>query len=150
MLVIFICFIFIVAAWQGAEFLEVNEKGELVLSKARQEKLDQALEDLQEGEQYALVALRKAIFPCYSCPDSVTITLFPGEVWKYGVTTKGRTGRYPSGLPSVNLDYQTQFVGTLQDCFMEERRKIFHYALLPENVKRRPPIIRPPGNKQDN
>lgn len=142
--------IFIVAGWKGLDFLELTETGKIVISKARQKKLDKALDDLSEAEQYALIVTKQGRFPCYSCPDSTMIKLFPGEVWRYGVTTKGVAGRYPKGLPFLSLEFRTQFVETIQDCFMEERRKIYHYAALPENLKRKRPIIRPPGNKQDN
>lgn len=150
LLIVVICFIFIVGGWKGAEFLDLNADGEIVLSAARQEKFAKELKELQEGEQYVLFALRYGKYPCYNCPDSSTITLFPREVWKYGMTTKGQSGRYPNGLPAPFLYYDVQFTGTIQDCLIEEKRKIYQYALRPENLKRKTPIIRPPGNKQDN
>lgn len=149
LLFIFISLIFIIATWKGVDFLEMNEAGEVILSKKRKTKLETNLKELQEGEQYALIVTQTGIFPCYSCVHSSTIQLFPGQIWKYGVTMKGQQGRYKGSLPVPNVLYREQFVGTLQDCYMEEQRKIFNYALLPENITRKTPLIRPPGNKYD-
>ena len=145
----FLGLIFIVAVWKGVDFLELNETGELVLSTKRKAKLEKNLKELEEGEQYALIVVKEGLFPCYSCLKTSTIQLFPGQIWKYGVTSKGEQGRYKGNLPVPNLLYKTQFVGMLQDCYMEEQRKIFSYALLPENTVRDNPLIRPPGNKYD-
>jgi hypothetical protein len=46
-------------------------------------------------------------------------------------------------------EYLTEFKGTLSECIKEEKRKIYYYAILPENLKRNNPLIRPPGNKID-
>jgi hypothetical protein len=45
------------------------------------------------------------------------------------------------------LQYVIQFEGTEEECLIREREKIYHYALLPENLARKIPLIRPPGNK---
>jgi hypothetical protein len=51
--------------------------------------------------------------------------------------------------PKDDLFFVTQFRGTYSECLKEEKRKIYLYALLPENQARRIPLIRPPGNKND-
>ena len=73
-----------------------------------------------------------------------------GEAWRYGVTTQSQEGRYPMGLPVEGLTYRILYRGTLQECLKQEKLYIYNYALLPENLKRKPPLIRPPGNKRDN
>lgn len=108
------------------------------------------MEELDEAEQYVLLAKRSGLFPCFSCKNSVTIFLNQNEVWKHGYTTKGEQGRYQSSLEGTNLRYVTQFTGTVGECMKDEKRKIYYYALLPENLAREIPLIRPPGNKQDN
>ncbi|MFN8257699.1 MAG: hypothetical protein U0W24_18535 [Bacteroidales bacterium] len=98
--------------------------------------------------QYALVATEEGNYVCYGCPDG-EIYLYPGEIWKYGKTCKGQTGRYPSGFPVPNLKFVIQFEGTESMCLAEEKRKIYAYPALPECQKRNIKLIRPPGNKID-
>ncbi len=96
-----------------------------------------------------MLAIEGGFYRCYNCPWSPVIYLKEKEVWKYGVTRKGEKGRYGNSLGAERLFYLTEFVGTIQECLAEERRKIFNYALFPENIARPIPIIRPPGNKYD-
>lgn len=149
LLFIFFSLIFIFALFKGADFIVKKADGKLDLSDDRRAKLEKELEDLDEAEQYVLLATRAGNFPCYSCIKNKTIWLLPGEVWKYGVTTKGEKGRYKKGLPVKHLLYKPQLIGSLDVCLKEEKRKIYYYALLPENTKRNNPLIRPPGNKID-
>ena len=133
----------------GEQDFLVRKNGEPELSPTRQAKMDRELEALENAEQYALLAGTSGYFPCYSCGTESRIFLHFGEVWRYGTTGKGQEGRYPDGLPAGNLAYVTQFRGTLQECLREEKIKIYSYAVLPENLKRHQPLIRPPGNKMD-
>jgi hypothetical protein len=112
--------------------------------------MEKELWELENAEQYVLLARNSGHFPCYSCGRQAKIFLFAGEVWRYGVTRKGEKGRYSTGLPHKELIYLIQYEGTLQDCLKQEKMKIYRYALLPENIKRTPPLIRPPGNKRDD
>jgi len=116
----------------------------------RKEKLQRELEEIDNAEQYALVVRIPGTFPCYSCVDQSEIFLNEGEVWRYGVTKKGKAGRYRSGLPFIELTYSVQFEGPLHECLKQEKIKIYSYAVLPENLKRENPLIRPPGNKRDD
>ncbi|HMO39493.1 MAG TPA: hypothetical protein PKC76_13665 [Saprospiraceae bacterium] len=141
--------LYIVAQWQETDFLTADAEGNPVLSEERQRKLARALQELDEAEQYALLATRNGHYPCFSCVDSTHIFLYQGEVWKYGVTTKGEKGRYGSALSSNYLTYYVQYQGDLTTCKKQELLKIYHYAKLPENLKRSPLLIRPPGNKID-
>ena len=88
-----------------------------------------------------------------------SIYLLKDEVWKYGKTINGVLVRYPGFafyidnkfyLNQSKLRYKVQFVGTEQECIAEEKRKIYNYPLLPECLKRKRKLIRPPGNKIDN
>lgn len=124
--------------------------GTYELSPARKAKRDAEVHRLEHAEQYALTAKINAWYICYSCMGTDSIYLYKGEVWKYGFTTKGQLGRYSGGLPDPKLAYIRQYTGTLQNCLVEEKRKIYNYPLLAENLKRRNRLIRPPGNKQDN
>ncbi len=98
--------------------------------------------------QYALIAAENGYYPCYNCPEG-QIFLHVGEVWKYGQTCNGVSGRYPNGLPFKNLFFQPQFYGNQQACLIEEKLKIYAYPALPECLKRNIKLIRPPGNKID-
>jgi hypothetical protein len=137
-----------------APFLIFDELGNPSLSPKREGKLKRELDNLDEAEQYALLARDNGYYPCLSCKasgvDSIQIFLFRGEVWKYGTTTKGEAGRYRKTLVVKKLRYVPQHVGTLTDCLKQEKIKIYQYPLLPECLKRNFYLIRPPGNKQDN
>lgn len=139
----------VVAHWKDADFLEKDEKGKPVLSKKRKEKLDKALKELDEAEQYALLANKNGYYPCYNCGDTLEIFLHAKEVWRYGSTVKREKGRYGNSLEGKNLFYFVQYEGTLQECLRQELLKIFNYPTLPENLKRAKPLMRPPGNKVD-
>jgi hypothetical protein len=126
-----------------------DDAGNPVLHPERLAKMEREIEKLDEAEQYALLAAAEGWYPCFNCLDA-QIFLLAGEVWKYGVTTNG-SSRYSESFYATNrLLYFSQFKGTLQECLQEEKRKIYHYAILPENVKRQRPLLRPPGNKNDS
>ena len=131
-------------------FIEWDESGDPHLATWRQKKLAKELSDLENAEQYALKAGVNGWYPCHSCTDTTYIYLHIGEIWKYGSTTKGQKGRYGNTLKNLSLRYEVQFEGTLEACLAEEKRKIYGYALLPENLARQKPLIRPPGNKKDS
>ena len=82
----------IVAQWEDVDFLDQDEDGNPILSEERQQKLNKALQELEEAEQYALVVERPGYYPCFSCTDSNRIFLNKGETWKYGMTTKKNRG----------------------------------------------------------
>ncbi|MEM9847283.1 MAG: hypothetical protein AAF847_05305 [Bacteroidota bacterium] len=132
------------------EYVIRKSDGSYELSPERQRKLDRELEELEEdAEQYALRAKANEYYPCYNCGNSTTVFLNVGEVWKYGYTLK--KNRYSEKyLDDLNLLYDPQFVGSPRACLKEEKRKIFRYPLLPENLVRSFRLPRPPGNKQDN
>jgi len=132
------------------EFVQYNEEGKPELSPDRQAKLSRELEELEHSEQYALLAAKNGDYPCYHCIGKSTIFLHRGEVWKYGVTRKGEKRRYGEWHVDQGLFYVIQYEGLLQECLKREKLMIYHYALLPENIARITPLIRPPGNKQDN
>lgn len=132
-------------------FVVFDEDGMPQLSELRKKKLDKELEYLESAEQYVLRAAKSGWYQCFSCESTDKIFLFAGEVWRYGYTTKGVSGRYSQKFLQVNrLIYQVQFEGTIEQCMREERVKIYNYALLPENLKRVRFLKRPPGNKKDS
>lgn len=130
------------------EFI-VYKDGEAALAPWRQEELERDLDALENAEQYALKVGVPGYYPCYNCLGEAKIFLNLNEIWKYGVTTRRKEGRYPNGLPHPGLLYIPEFEGTLQECLRQEKIKIFNYAILPENLKRPRPLKRPPGNKVD-
>ncbi len=133
---------------QEKDYIEYDESGNPELATWRKEKLKKELKDLDNAEQYALIVMKDGVYPCYNCKND-KIYLKKGEVWRYGVTIKTQKGRYKSGLPEKGLMYVIQFRGTIRDCLVEEKIKIYNYPLLPENLNRKEKIIRPPGNKVD-
>jgi hypothetical protein len=66
------------------------------------------------------------------------------------VTRIGEFRRYTTGEIPDGLQYLTEFIGDYAQCLKLEKIKIYSYALLPENLSRNNPLIRPPGNKVDN
>ncbi|MEM0993013.1 MAG: hypothetical protein AAF847_12890 [Bacteroidota bacterium] len=135
--------------YKGVDFLEEDQDGNIRISEERQAKMERELEEYENAEQYVLRAGRDAFYPCLSDKARKRIFLFKGEVWKYGVTTKKQEGRYARGLPAENLVYLVQFRGNIHECLVEEKRKIYQYSVLPENLKRTTPLLRPPGNQRD-
>lgn len=127
----------------------IYRDGKPDLAPWRKEKLKKELQEIDEAEQYALKARRPGYFPCYNCFEEKEIYLHQDEIWKYGVTMKGEKGRYKDGLPYKNLVYVIELEGTMNECLKREKKQIYYYALLPENLKRKKPLIRPPGNKRD-
>ena len=116
------------------------------------EKLDQKIREIDDAEQYALIAQVFGWYECFGCPND-KVYLAPGQVWKYGVTRKGERVRH--GLDYAiknNLSYVIQFRGDIGNCLIQKKIKIYHYPLLPENLQRPDALrlARPPGNKQDN
>ena len=140
-----------VLAWAALPpFLIPTEDGGAALSPTRSAKLQHELEALENAEQYGLYARDAGYYACHHCPNKL-IWLHQGEVWKYGITRTGQQARYPH-MPDDRLLYVTEYRGALQECMRLEKTKIYHYAILPENLRRTPPfiLIRPPGNKVDN
>lgn len=135
------------------EFDEViirNPDGTYRLHPKRSEKLHRDTLNLESSEQYALRATTSKYYPCLSCPYRDSIFLYTNEVWKYGTTINGQNKRYGNSLYAQSLFYEVEFRGTIDECLKQERIKIIRYPLLPENIKRKNPIARPPGNPNDN
>lgn len=130
----------------------IDEQGGETLAPERRAKLDKELDELENAEQYALIANLDGYYPCYTCPNgATTIYLYKGEVWKYGATRKGEEKRYPGksyGAP--NLSFIVQFQGNFGECLKMEKIKIYNYPLLPEAKKRSIRLFRPPGNSNDS
>lgn len=119
-----------------------------VMSPLDQEKLSKRLREIDDSEQYALIAEGDGWYPCLHS-GRTQFYLHAGEVWKYGVTSKGQTGRYSiSFLTKHNVSYLIQFKGNFAECLKQEQIKLFNYLYLPENTARSPEnrLLRPPYN----
>ncbi len=136
--------------FRGVDFIELDEEGNPQPSRQRLEKMEREMKFLEKAMQYALAANKNDYFPCFSCAIGVSIFLKKKQIWKYGVTTKGEKGRYIDSLHRAGFLFVPQFHGNIEECLREEKRKIYFYAVLPENLERTVPLLRPPGNKQDN
>jgi len=147
---IFLCLLALILIFGAKEFIEYTEEGSAILSSERAAKLAKELEELDNAEQYVLLAAKDGYYPCFACVDKSRIFLRKGNIFKYGVTRKGEQGRYGEWHVDQGLLYFIEFQGTLQECLREEKLKIYNYAIHPENLSRSIPLIRPPGNKQDN
>jgi len=122
--------------------------GEPILKTKQKNELQRKLEELENVEQYALLARSDGWYPCLHSKLK-TYYLRKNEVWKYGVTSKGEMGRYaPAFLPANKVYYYIQFTGTMSECLKEEQRKLFNYPTLPENLVREEEnrLLRPPFN----
>ncbi len=130
----------------------IDEQGEPQLKEWREQDLKRQVEELEQAEQYALMAKADGQYVCYHC-NSGTCFLQKGMVWKYGVTRKGMSGRYKTKwLIGMNLLYLAEFQGTYQECLIQEKSKILRYPLHQDNLVRNisERMARPPGNKNDN
>ncbi|WP_148270396.1 hypothetical protein [Haliscomenobacter hydrossis] len=127
----------------------VEKDGKLELAPKRKAKLKKELNEIDNAVQYALIARTAGEYPCLNCGNRKTIYLNVGDVWKYGTTRLGENGRYKSDPIDDRLRFLPEFAGNYAECLKMEKIKIYNYVLLPENQKRKSPIIRPPGNPYD-
>ena len=111
------------------------------LSPKERKKLEKRLREIDESEQYALIARTDGWYPCLHS-GRTSYYLKKGEVWKYGVTSKGKTGRYTTDyLVKNRVNYFVQYIGTFSECLKEEQIKLYYYPYLPEN------LVRPPADR---
>jgi hypothetical protein len=139
--------ILIICALKWSDVIEYFN-GEPRLSTKHQNQLQKKLDELDEAEQYALVARKAGYYPCLHSGHTLYF-LQPGEVWKYGVTTKGERGRYSGQFILDNsVSYIIQFTGTIGECLQAEQTQLFTYPILPENLARpeKDRLLRPPNN----
>ena len=111
-----------------------------------QEKLRKQIEQYDEAEQYALIAIADGWYPCCKCGTKL-VFLRRGEVWKYGSTIKKY--RYSDAFLEANrVRYLVQFEGDLTICRKKEITKIRMYKFSTENLRRpvSQRLVRPPGN----
>ena len=142
-------FLIAMAALQWADVVEWVDE-EWRLKPKREAERDKQMRKIDDAEQYALVANIPGHYECLHCPFK-RIFLKYNEVWKYGVTNQGEKQRYTTQfLEQRGLKYVMQFSGTYSQCLVEEKRKLFEYPLLPENIARPDSIklVLPPGNLQ--
>lgn len=138
----------VIALFSKASFKGENDIPKL--SPQDEAKLQKRLKEIDEAEQYALLAIDAGWYPC-NHPGRATYYLLPGEVWKYGTTTKGQIGRFSiKYLAGINVSYIVQLEGTISECLKEEQRKLFFYPYLPENLARpeKYRLPRPPYNSK--
>ncbi len=67
-----------------------EEYGSPKLHPKEEERLQQRLKEIDDSEQYALLAEIDGWYPCLHSGRSI-FHLKAGEVWKYGVTSKGKS-----------------------------------------------------------
>lgn len=151
----FLFFVYLLASGESeasSSPITIDESGNVKLTPEREAKMRREIEEIENAEQYALIAAISKHFPCYSCVNGVNILfLNKGEVWKYGVTRKGERIRYPGGhYGATDLIYVQQYKGNYAECLKKEKLKIYEYPLLPEARRRSTILPRPPGNKNDN
>ncbi len=107
------------------------------------------LNEIDDSEQYALVAKTDGWYPCLHS-GRTAYYLKTGEVWKYGVTSKGQLGRYSAMFFVQNkVSYIIEFKGSFSECLKREQIQLFHYPYLPENLARplSERLPRPPYNR---
>ncbi len=142
-------FLVVFAALQWADVVEWVD-GAWRLKPKREVERDEQIKNINDAEQYALIANVPGYYDCLHCP-SKRMFLHTNEIWKYGVTNQGEKQRYTAQfLAKQQLAFLVQFRGTYSQCLVEEKRKLFDYPLLPENLARPDPqkLVLPPGNLQ--
>ncbi len=116
-------------------FMEGSLSGSKLSPKERK-KLEKRLREIDASEQYALIAIEDGWYPCLHSGRTQCF-LKKGEVWKYGVTSKGRFGRYSIEFLSQNqVDYKVEYIGPNSECQKREIIKLYNYRNLPENLAR--------------
>lgn len=128
-----------------------NKNERIIRIKAENdEKFKKDSARLNDCVQYVLLASDSGFYPCYSCEDSTQIFLNKNEVWYYGETCYEEE-RYPRRFYEDNgLIFFVENRKNKQDVLLEQKRKIYEYINLSENIKRNKPLSRPPGNKRTN
>ncbi|PHN05409.1 hypothetical protein [Flavilitoribacter nigricans] len=153
--IISIIFLFGVAIYFGLPpFLEKGQDGGYILSRQRQEDFDKKPLKSENVEVYRLIAGLRGNYPCINCNKGIQqILLFPGEVWKYGISRNGRKRYNENFYSSSNLVYQTITITDILSAEKLELELIIGYPLLPECQKRMKLqqifLKRPPGNAID-
>ena len=131
--------------WEEVAY--TDDQGNPKLQPKHQEELDRVTQAEDIAEQYALRAISDGNYIC-NCPEGFYY-LHAREIWKYGTTKNGPSGRYSyKFLKANNVYYEPQFQGTLHECLIQEQIKIRSYPLLPENVARpvEKRLVRPCAN----
>ena len=153
-------------------FLVWDEEGLPELSPKWKAKRDKEIRKIDDKEykvrdkpciQYALIAIESGYYPILSCGNIMQDSVFlnSGDVWKYGKTCYDEEKRYRNKiyyqnekkgimLNNTRLRFVIQTTGTEKEMLIIERKKIYNYSLLPENILRKIPLPLPPGNKQCN
>jgi hypothetical protein len=116
--------------------VQKNKMGEITdISEKQKEKFRADSAKLNQCVQYVILARSSGWYE--KCDKTGKIYLFAGEIWKYGVTCeKNPHSRYSTDFYEINnLIFRTQFLGNLLECQVEEKRKLYFYPTLPENLK---------------
>jgi len=126
-----------------------NENKHVVdISEAQKEKFRADSLKLTNCVQYVLRAKINGFYE--RCDGKGKVFLLQGEVYKYGSTCEVNSkDRYVKSFYEENkVEMFPQFYGNLFECQVEEKRKLYQYPALPENVKRpeNERLILPVGN----
>lgn len=138
----------IIASALIIEVFFVKEEPSPKLSPKDKTRLERKMKEIDDAEQYALLAANDGLYTCLHSGRAICF-LRKGEVFKYGVTTKGEFGRYnTSFMMKHNVIYIIQFKGNVAECLIQEQVKLFNYPYMPENLARLPEnqLPRPPFN----
>ncbi len=130
-------------------FVKKDEGGEIVgISDKYHDRFKEDSAKLNRCVQYALVAGRNGWYA--RCGSEDKMYLYKGEIWKYGISCEETPeNRYSQNFYTENtLQFLVEFRGTLLECAVEEKRKLYYYPVLPENAKRPESerLILPAGN----
>ena len=130
----------------------VKKRGKWQLTDARKKKLREDQQRFDNAEVYALIAQSDGDRECPVCIiqyDKPMIYLLEGEIYKYGVSVRKKKRYTPAYYREIKCEYTVLFEGSYTEALKKEKELIFHYPLLPENLKRAEPLVRPPNNLSD-
>jgi hypothetical protein len=146
--------VLILLAFAGSKFWErfYNDPD---LDKAEVEAAQEEAEEIAKRHeiwvQYVLVADYTAKRPCLRCPLGIpAVTVKAGEIYKYGITTQGKSRYSESQYIQLGVTYLEEFRGTYIECKEMEVNKILAYRFLPQSQKLEAKLVRPPGNANKN
>lgn len=130
------------------EVVTTDSEGNPVLTPDRQAEIARRQnKNIEEAEQYVLIAIAPGYRECYLCPGG-KVWLEAGEIAKIGISTNSKNRYSIEYYEHHGVFYQMEYRGDLTTAKNREIGRLGSYPLLPENLKRKNKLLYPPLNSK--